>query len=174
MLRPSSAAICGDRVPCPYRTPDWAFAIASPGRIAIIEPSFRGGVPMANVPGVVTDPSRIKGGVVSLTSGGAQIPAYMARPNQPGNYPGIVRSEEHTSELQSLRHLVCRLLLEKKNHALTADVPVPLRPMHAVLVQHAPTSILLLFDVNPFYVDGAYDISSEILRMLIHSAVLEG
>src|SRR5205814_3601607 len=28
--------------------------------------------------------------------------------------PRIVRSEEHTSELQSLRHLVCRLLLEKK------------------------------------------------------------
>src|SRR5437899_3372884 len=26
-----------------------------------------------------------------------------------------IRSEEHTSELQSLRHLVCRLLLEKKN-----------------------------------------------------------
>src|SRR5947199_7592168 len=26
----------------------------------------------------------------------------------------IARSEEHTSELQSLRHLVCRLLLEKK------------------------------------------------------------
>src|SRR5882724_5893891 len=32
-------------------------------------------------------------------------------------YPRIgipSRSEEHTSELQSLRHLVCRLLLEKK------------------------------------------------------------
>src|SRR5438045_7927853 len=27
----------------------------------------------------------------------------------------VARSEEHTSELQSLRHLVCRLLLEKKN-----------------------------------------------------------
>src|SRR5262245_14226324 len=27
---------------------------------------------------------------------------------------GTARSEEHTSELQSLRHLVCRLLLEKK------------------------------------------------------------
>src|SRR5262245_64622278 len=27
------------------------------------------------------------------------------------------RSEEHTSELQSLRHLVCRLLLEKKKKA---------------------------------------------------------
>src|SRR5262245_65739760 len=30
--------------------------------------------------------------------------------------PGIERSEEHTSELQSLRHLVCRLLLEKKKN----------------------------------------------------------
>src|ERR1035441_257969 len=28
--------------------------------------------------------------------------------------PSLSRSEEHTSELQSLRHLVCRLLLEKK------------------------------------------------------------
>src|SRR5437899_8685233 len=38
------------------------------------------------------------------------------------------RSEEHTSELQSLRHLVCRLLLEKKkkhNHTLQmSDTPV--------------------------------------------------
>src|SRR5205814_7271437 len=36
-----------------------------------------------------------------------------------GGTPGEVvhlRSEEHTSELQSLRHLVCRLLLEKKKH----------------------------------------------------------
>src|SRR5690625_6777819 len=42
-----------------------------------------------------------------------------------GNHPGIAqenhareqrdRSEEHTSELQSRGHLVCRLLLEKKN-----------------------------------------------------------
>src|SRR5262245_64613798 len=32
----------------------------------------------------------------------------------PGLVGGPCRSEEHTSELQSLRHLVCRLLLEKK------------------------------------------------------------
>src|SRR5258705_8898772 len=34
------------------------------------------------------------------------------------HYLGAVasRSEEHTSELQSLRHLVCRLLLEKKKN----------------------------------------------------------
>src|SRR5690625_6992972 len=30
-------------------------------------------------------------------------------------YTGYQRSEEHTSELQSRGHLVCRLLLEKKN-----------------------------------------------------------
>src|SRR5260363_111006 len=29
---------------------------------------------------------------------------------------GVKRSEEHTSELQSPDHLVCRLLLEKKNN----------------------------------------------------------
>src|SRR5687768_18056037 len=32
---------------------------------------------------------------------------------------GDVRSEEHTSELQSRLHLVCRLLLEKKQYAST-------------------------------------------------------
>src|SRR6266511_5371337 len=32
--------------------------------------------------------------------------------------PGIVRSEEHTSELQSRENLVCRLLLEKKKKKL--------------------------------------------------------
>src|ERR1039458_10712515 len=33
------------------------------------------------------------------------------------------RSEEHTSELQSLRHLVCRLLLEKKEQKSELDSP---------------------------------------------------
>src|SRR2546422_5544248 len=48
--------------------------------------------------------------------------------------PGDERSEEHTSELQSRLHLVCRLLLEKKKNttiliALTAAhyTPVPAR-----------------------------------------------
>src|SRR2546422_8310169 len=35
--------------------------------------------------------------------------------------PKSIRSEEHTSELQSRLHLVCRLLLEKKKP--TPDVP---------------------------------------------------
>src|ERR1035441_10754319 len=33
----------------------------------------------------------------------------------------VLRSEEHTSELQSLRHLVCRLLLEKKKKQSTLE-----------------------------------------------------
>src|SRR5687767_15618741 len=36
----------------------------------------------------------------------------------------VLRSEEHTSELQSLAYLVCRLLLEKKkNRTQTRDTP---------------------------------------------------
>src|SRR5438477_8369291 len=33
----------------------------------------------------------------------------------------LLRSEEHTSELQSHVNLVCRLLLEKNNHTLADD-----------------------------------------------------
>src|SRR5258705_6587911 len=36
-----------------------------------------------------------------------------------GIHVATTRSEEHTSELQSLRHLVCRLLLEKKKRQQT-------------------------------------------------------
>src|SRR3712207_8319044 len=35
----------------------------------------------------------------------------------------VVRSEEHTSELQSRQYLVCRLLLEKKKNKNTQAVP---------------------------------------------------
>src|SRR5947209_13873067 len=34
---------------------------------------------------------------------------------------GLLRSEEHTSELQSRQYLVCRLLLEKKKRKITAN-----------------------------------------------------
>src|SRR5258705_8416791 len=40
-----------------------------------------------------------------------------------GDVDGLGRSEEHTSELQSLRHLVCRLLLEKKKKKRKAIRP---------------------------------------------------
>src|SRR5947199_6126666 len=39
---------------------------------------------------------------------------HLVRCRHQGVPDHLERSEEHTSELQSLRHLVCRLLLEKK------------------------------------------------------------
>src|SRR5204862_6330976 len=49
-----------------------------------------------------------------LRIGGDDDPLERARPRGDGR---AERSEEHTSELQSRRDLVCRLLLEKKKHA---------------------------------------------------------
>src|SRR5690554_3680448 len=54
----------------------------------------------------------------------ADIPIYLLKyiflTNKNHNYEQS-RSEEHTSELQSRPHLVCRLLLEKKNMVLAAE-----------------------------------------------------
>src|SRR5260370_32364462 len=41
------------------------------------------------------------------------------RTDAPGILPVKLRSEEHTSELQSHLNIVCRLLLEKKNSKLS-------------------------------------------------------
>src|ERR1039458_1601801 len=59
-----------------------------------------------------------------------------------------VRSEEHTSELQSLRHLVCRLLLEKKRelHGFRArlhEVESAIVPSLGTLDGHGSTLVLL-------------------------------
>src|SRR2546429_2189381 len=43
------------------------------------------------------------------------------------NAAGAARSEEHTSELQSRLHLVCRLLLEKKNTLKVTIISVTFR-----------------------------------------------
>src|SRR5262245_64529882 len=64
----------------------------------------------------------------AMTSGGGRVNWRVSGPVDPPSLAGDLcgrrtevrtyrrlRSEEHTSELQSLRHLVCRLLLEKKN-----------------------------------------------------------
>src|SRR5699024_12223304 len=46
-----------------------------------------------------------------------------------GPYKGGLRSEEHTSELQSRFELVCRLLLEKKKTATTGTHVSPVRTL---------------------------------------------
>src|SRR5690348_17522808 len=61
----------------------------------------------------------------ATTSGTSTVPGgcFITCPtSSPPNWCIFVkRSEEHTSELQSPVHLVCRLLLEKKNNQLIAD-----------------------------------------------------
>src|ERR1039458_10631221 len=52
--------------------------------------------------------------------------------------PKARRSEEHTSELQSLRHLVCRLLLEKKKRNDPHLQPHSVT-YHTLLVPHSAT-----------------------------------
>ena len=57
-------------------------------------------------------------------SGPAKLLEYNA------DTPTTLRSEEHTSELQSRRNLVCRLLLEKKNKHYS---------LHSILLKHIPS-----------------------------------
>src|SRR6266481_1143143 len=52
--------------------------------------------------------------------GGARVPPGPARHG--GVLPDDARSEEHTSELQSQFHLVCRLLLEKKKSSAELSI----------------------------------------------------
>src|SRR5690348_17566487 len=47
------------------------------------------------------------------------VPQFGEQLLEPPNRAGRFRSEEHTSELQSPVHLVCRLLLEKKKTKIT-------------------------------------------------------
>src|SRR5690348_17691061 len=55
---------------------------------------------------------------------------------------GVGRSEEHTSELQSPVHLVCRLLLEKKNTTSSAAAPIsPLTSSSRPSLPPPPTPI---------------------------------
>src|SRR3712207_8515396 len=57
------------------------------------------------------------GGGLSAGSGGSVAVRPVVQASHPGSEKergGRVRSEEHTSELQSRQYLVCRLLLEKK------------------------------------------------------------
>src|SRR3954449_12556204 len=56
-------------------------------------------------------------------SGGARGHQHVCRGGGQCGRGGLARSEEHTSELQSHSHLVCRLLLEKKNGAVAYRLP---------------------------------------------------
>src|SRR5439155_17852412 len=60
--------------------------------------------------------ARVKNVFLHLQLRGASFAQDLARAT------GLARSEEHTSELQSRGHLVCRLLLEKKKNGERVDL----------------------------------------------------
>src|SRR2546425_3913367 len=85
---------------------------------------FRSVLPAVHHPGLGIEPG---GDLVCEVEAGALLgPAELE--DLRGGRGEVQRSEEHTSELQSLAYLVCRLLLEKKkrdsylNHSFT-NVP---------------------------------------------------
>src|SRR5437870_10194756 len=64
---------------------------------------------------------------------GLRRPGVLRRRRHGDADRGWCRSEEHTSELQSRGHLVCRLLLEKKKYIY--DLPVELQHRNARLME---------------------------------------
>src|SRR6202049_2961208 len=85
---------------------------------------------------------------------------HRSRPEHPSHAPESARqrSEEHTSELQSHEHLVCRLLLEKKNTTAEewatlagrcnlCDMGPPLRALLAH--KHSPTASIVVGCAHP-------------------------
>jgi carboxymethylenebutenolidase len=63
---------------------------------------------MANIPGAVTDPSRVRGENIECKSGGDTIKGYLARPSQSGSYPGIVVIHEAFGLVEHIRDIARR------------------------------------------------------------------
>src|SRR5438874_7062722 len=90
---------------CGLARTSWEFFFARVG----VTVGEAGGTPGAN--SLLSDyfPATRRAMALTVFSLGAPIGAWVGY-----NVAGAIRSEEHTSELQSRRDLVCRLLLEKK------------------------------------------------------------
>src|SRR2546429_5911950 len=68
------------------------------------------------------------GGFLHLSIGEEAVAAGASSVLRPDDYAISTRSEEHTSELQSRLHPVCRLLLDKKIDAAAAHAPTERQP----------------------------------------------
>src|SRR5256886_5196796 len=91
--------------------------------------------------------------VAATTTATAGTPSNPAGPN--------IRSEEHTSELQSQSNLVCRLLLEKKKHT---NLLIPLYKLY-------PLKVNFILSASYYYRDLSTTISTSCMvvnRRLTH------
>src|SRR3989449_7353009 len=86
-------------------------------------PSHRPGISTRSVPGGTSRKRAIQGVVIR-----AATVIFMTATSHANvaSIPASWRSEEHTSELQSRLHLVCRLLLEKKKRQQLQHSHVPI------------------------------------------------
>src|SRR3989442_10897206 len=80
-------------------------------------------------------PSELRGSSARARSNAARAPSKVrgwrkVRTNPRAIHASETRSEEHTSELQSRPHLVCRLLLEKKKNLNLSPIKYLLRFRH--------------------------------------------
>src|SRR5947208_5385171 len=91
--------------------------------------SLHDALPISSRQKALTHPSPSNRNTTSPSTAGAGLPRLWRFSTR-----GHGRSEEHTSELQSPDHLVCRLLLEKKN--AEAGVSSHQRPRTGRLAPH--------------------------------------
>src|SRR3712207_7873532 len=81
--------------------------------------------------------SRVRHEAAGSSTLGALHGAVHRKHEQVGD---AVRSEEHTSELQSRQYLVCRLLLEKKKYSLHRDIS----PLIKLFIIQSATVVVLI------------------------------
>src|ERR1019366_10770204 len=108
----SSSRLCSSRVPvCPLRSPVFFFFFNDTAPTEIYALSLHDALPIY---------------------GAAGHASHAAARAERRTQRGRRRSEEHTSELQSLTKLVCRLLLEKTTtHGAKSSSPARARPLRA-------------------------------------------
>src|SRR2546422_6434376 len=95
----------------------------------------------------------------AMYAGRGMLKALTIERGAPGGELLNTRSEEHTSELQSRLHLVCRLLLEKKKNKESRDVRQTAR--------NIDTECAVAISGINFCVDGV--LRNEVITVLLHS-----
>src|SRR5262249_60887187 len=95
-----------------HHAPPESYSLPLPDALPISKANTRLGLPVppTSFSGETTRTAPVAGSRSRLAS--------CVRPRRPATGAVLVRSEEHTSELQSLTNLVCRLLLEEKKSTL--------------------------------------------------------